>query len=235
MEGIAKSVFRNCGGHHMLFCVATIKRGVSLYCYQEEFFLRTMSLEDCIAHAASVGALGIEIIPEQSFPGFPHLTDEQIAQWHAWMEQYGTTTGATDLFLDTKRYPDRWLTHEEQVASFHARHRHRRAAGRDRWSGRSSTPRRRSWGGRAVRRDEGRPAAARGARAVPLRAPVDPRAPRGDARRGCAGARPDARHGHLRRAVPPRGHASARCATAPSRSWSTTSSRPTTTTATPTR
>src|SRR4051794_4608294 len=102
----------------MLVDVSTIKRGVSLYSYQEEFFLRTMSLEDCMAHAASVGALGIEVIPEQSLPGFPDITDEQVAQWHGWMEQYGTTTSATDLFLDTKRHPDRWLTHEEQVASF---------------------------------------------------------------------------------------------------------------------
>ncbi len=101
----------------MLFVVSAIKRGVSLYSYQEEFFLRTMSLEDCIAHAASIGALGIEVIPEQSMTGHPHIPDDQIAQWRAWMEQYGTTTSATDLFLDTKRHRDRWLSHEEQVAS----------------------------------------------------------------------------------------------------------------------
>ena len=46
----------------------TIKRGVSLYSFQEEYFLRTMSLEDCIAAAAGIGANGIEIIPEQSDP-----------------------------------------------------------------------------------------------------------------------------------------------------------------------
>jgi sugar phosphate isomerase/epimerase len=97
--------------------MSRIKRGVSLYSYQEEFFLRTMSLEDCVAHAAAIGALGVEIIPEQSIPGYPHLTDEFIDRWHLWMEEYGTTTTATNLFLDTKRYPDRWLTHEEQVAS----------------------------------------------------------------------------------------------------------------------
>jgi sugar phosphate isomerase/epimerase len=94
-----------------------VKRGVSLYSYQEEYFLRTLSLEDCIAAAARVGALGIEIIPEQSIPGFPHLSDEFVDTWHGWMEQYGTTPVATDLFLDTKRYRDRWLTLEEQVAS----------------------------------------------------------------------------------------------------------------------
>jgi sugar phosphate isomerase/epimerase len=97
----------------------TIKRGVSLYSYQEEYFLRTMSLEDCIAASAKLGANGIELIPEQMIPGFPHVSDEFVADWSGWMEQYGTTPTATDLFLDTKLYPHRWLTLEEQVASFH--------------------------------------------------------------------------------------------------------------------
>ena len=94
-----------------------IKRGVSLYSFQEEYFLRTMSLEDCIRAAAGIGANGIEIIPEQSIPGYPHLTDEFVATWFGWMDTYGTTPAATDLFLDTKRYPDRWLTLDEQVES----------------------------------------------------------------------------------------------------------------------
>ena len=95
----------------------SIKRGVSLYSFQEEYFLRTLSLEDCIRTAGQIGARGIEIIPEQSIPGYPHLTDEFVATWFGWMRQYGTTPVATDLFLDTKLYPDRWLTLEEQVAS----------------------------------------------------------------------------------------------------------------------
>src|SRR5204863_5730320 len=102
MDRIANSVFRSPWWPTHAVDVSSIKRGVSLYSYQEEFFLRSMSLEDCIAHAASVGALGIEVIPEQSLPGYPHITEEQVAQWHGWMEQYGTTTSATDLFLDTK-------------------------------------------------------------------------------------------------------------------------------------
>ncbi len=96
-----------------------IKRGVSLYSFQEEYFLRTLSVEDCIRVAGEIGARGIEIIPEQSIPGFPQLTDEFVDTWFGWMEKYGTTPVATDLFLDTKRYPDRWLTLEEQIASFH--------------------------------------------------------------------------------------------------------------------
>jgi sugar phosphate isomerase/epimerase len=97
----------------------TVKRGVSLYSFQEEYFLRTLSVEDCIREAAAFGARGIEIIPEQMIPGFPHVTDAFVDDWFSWMEKYGATPVATDLFLDTKRYPDRWLTLEEQVASFH--------------------------------------------------------------------------------------------------------------------
>ena len=94
-----------------------IKRGVSLYSFQEEYFLRSMTLEDCIQAASRCGAKGIELIPEQSIPGFPVVSDEFVQQWFGWMERYGTTPVATDLFLDTKRYANRWLSLEEQVAS----------------------------------------------------------------------------------------------------------------------
>jgi sugar phosphate isomerase/epimerase len=70
---------------------SSIKRGVSLYSFQEEYFLRKLSLEDCIAKAASMGAYGIEIIGEQMVPGFPKLTDSFLEQWFGWMKKYGTT------------------------------------------------------------------------------------------------------------------------------------------------
>ena len=95
----------------------TVKRGVSLYSFQEEYFLRKLSLEDCIREAAAFGALGIEIIPEQSIPGFPHLTDGWVDTWFSWMEKYGTTPTATNSYLDTKLHPGRWLSLEEQIAS----------------------------------------------------------------------------------------------------------------------
>ncbi|MPY55644.1 sugar phosphate isomerase/epimerase family protein [Streptomyces spongiae] len=94
-----------------------ISRGVSLYSFQEEYFLRTMSVEDCVAAAADMGALGIEIIPEQSIPGYPLLTDEFVTRWHNWMRVHGTTPVATNAFLDTKLHPDRRLTLDEQTAS----------------------------------------------------------------------------------------------------------------------
>jgi sugar phosphate isomerase/epimerase len=95
----------------------SIKRGVSLYSFQEEYFLRKLSLEQCIAKAAEIGANGIEIIGEQMIPGFPKLTDAFVDQWFGWMDKYGTTPVCHDMFLDTKRFKHRLLTIDEQVES----------------------------------------------------------------------------------------------------------------------
>lgn len=94
-----------------------IKTGASLYSFQEEYFLRKLSLEEIIATSARIGARGIETLAEQMMPGFPDLPDEFYAEWHRWMAKYGTTPTAHDMFLDTKRYPDRLLTDEEMIAS----------------------------------------------------------------------------------------------------------------------
>ncbi len=94
-----------------------IKRGVSLYSYQYETFLGKMTQEDCIAHAAAIGAHGIEVVSEQSFRGWPDLPDSAYQQWHGWMEKYGTVPVAHDMFLDIKLQKDRKLTFDEMVAS----------------------------------------------------------------------------------------------------------------------
>jgi sugar phosphate isomerase/epimerase len=95
--------------------MSRIKRGVSLYSFQEEFYLRKLSLEQCVAVSASMGAHGIETLAEQMMPGYPKLSDAFYQQWHEWMRIYGTTPTCHDAFLDTKRYKDRLLTLDEQV------------------------------------------------------------------------------------------------------------------------
>jgi sugar phosphate isomerase/epimerase len=95
----------------------SIKRGVSLYSYQEEYFLRKMTLEDCIAAAVKTGATGIEILGEQMFPGFPTLTDAFVDQWFGWMDKYHTEPVCHDMFLDFKREKNRILTEDEQLQS----------------------------------------------------------------------------------------------------------------------
>jgi sugar phosphate isomerase/epimerase len=95
----------------------SIKRGVSLYSFQEEYFLRKMSLEDCLAACASMDARGIEIIGEQMVPGFPKLTDEFLEKWFGWVKQYGLQPICHDMFLDFKKFKGRRLTEEEQLQS----------------------------------------------------------------------------------------------------------------------
>ena len=101
-----------------------IKRGASLYSLQEEYFLRKLSLEDCIAACARMGARGIETIGEQMMPGFPHLPDAFYATWKDWMSKYGTVATCHDMFLDTKRRKDRLLTEEEMIESIKTDLRH---------------------------------------------------------------------------------------------------------------
>ncbi len=96
-----------------------IKRGVSLYSFQNDTFLRTMSLEDCIRTCAEIGANGIEVVGEQTFTGWPEvgMPEAEIAHWHALMERYGTTPVCHDFMLDYKRYKGRPMPFDEQVAS----------------------------------------------------------------------------------------------------------------------
>ena len=97
----------------------TIKRGVSLYSYQNETFLGTMTLEDCIRTSVELGTPGIEVIGEQSFWGWPEagVADEKIAEWHQLIAKYGAVPVAHDFMLDYKRYKGREMPFDEQVAS----------------------------------------------------------------------------------------------------------------------
>lgn len=96
-----------------------IKRGVSLYSFQNETFQGRMSLEDCVRTCAEMGAMGIEIIGEQSFWGWPEVgvADAEIDNWHALMRKYGTVPVSHDFMLDYKRYKGREMPFDEQVAS----------------------------------------------------------------------------------------------------------------------
>ncbi|WP_068079414.1 sugar phosphate isomerase/epimerase family protein [Novosphingobium rosa] len=96
-----------------------IKRGVSLYSYQNETFQGKMTLEDAVRTSAELGACGIEIIGEQTFWGWPEVGVAQadIDHWHALMAKYGTTPVSHDFMLDYKRYKGREMPFGEQVAS----------------------------------------------------------------------------------------------------------------------
>lgn len=93
-----------------------LRRGVSLYSYQEEFYTRAMTLEDCLSEASSIGALAIEILPEEMVPDFPNPSDQWIGQWHGWIDKYHLVADTYCQFQDTVLTKGRDLPLEDGVA-----------------------------------------------------------------------------------------------------------------------
>jgi len=92
-----------------------IRRGVSLYSYREEFYTRAMTLEDCLSEASSIGAFGIEMLPEENVPGFPNISSQWVDQWFAMMAKYGTKPVTYTQFQDTFLLRDHDFTVTEGV------------------------------------------------------------------------------------------------------------------------
>jgi len=80
---------------------STVRRGVSLYSYQEGFYSRTMTLEDCIAEASAIGAYGIEMLAEAMVPEFPNPSNRWVDQWFALMDKYHTVPDTYTQFQNT--------------------------------------------------------------------------------------------------------------------------------------
>ena len=89
-----------------------IKRSVSLYSYQDEFYNNQLDLEGCLRETAKTGATGVELLAEQMIRRFPLPieTEEFRAQWFGWLEKYGLTPSCYDAFLEFKIYDNRTLT-----------------------------------------------------------------------------------------------------------------------------
>lgn len=97
----------------------SIKRAVSLYSYQENFYLGKLDLEGLIREAAKAGAKGIELIPEQNCADeYQDPSADFIFKWKEWMQKYDVEPCAIDIFYDYKLYGNRILTWKEQVKMY---------------------------------------------------------------------------------------------------------------------
>ena len=96
---------------------SNIKRGVSLYSFQEEYFLRKMTLEQIVATCSKLDIPGIEIIGDQMIPGYPNIPESFFDKWHSWMEKYNVTPVCLDMFLDWNKYKGRTMTDDERIES----------------------------------------------------------------------------------------------------------------------
>lgn len=96
-----------------------IKRSISLYSYQQAYYLGQLDLRGCVAEAAKTGATGIELIPEQMPVGsFPTNRQKDIDWWKDLMQEFNVTPSCMDTFIDFRMFRDRkrYLTLKEQVA-----------------------------------------------------------------------------------------------------------------------
>lgn len=94
-----------------------IRRSVSLYSYQDEYYNGKLDLEGCLRETARTGATGVELLAEQMIRRFPLpiLTEAFRAQWFGWLDQYGLTPTCYDAFLENHIYDNRVLSLGEQI------------------------------------------------------------------------------------------------------------------------
>ena len=67
-----------------------MKRSISLYSYQDEYYDGKLDLEGCLRETAKTGATGVELLAEQMIKKFPLPieTEEFREQWFGWLEKY---------------------------------------------------------------------------------------------------------------------------------------------------
>ncbi|HEX8926044.1 MAG TPA: hypothetical protein VF786_09645, partial [Terriglobales bacterium] len=94
---------------------AQLKRGVTLYSYQEEFFTRAMTLEDCLAEMSAIGAEGVELIAEQMMPEYPNPSSAWVDNWFRMLEKYNLKPACMDTFVDTTLGGHREMSTDEAV------------------------------------------------------------------------------------------------------------------------
>ncbi len=94
-----------------------IKRSISLYSYQDEYYDGKLDLEGCLRETAKTGATGVELLAEQMIKRFPAAIedDEFRANWFAMLDKYGLTPSCYDAFLENRIYANRTLCLGEQV------------------------------------------------------------------------------------------------------------------------
>lgn len=77
-----------------------IKRGVSLYSYQQANMLNGMTLEEMLEEISDIGAFGIEIMGQALVDNYPYPTEKWLSNWWDMMDKYGTQPVCYTDFYD---------------------------------------------------------------------------------------------------------------------------------------
>ena len=89
--------------------------GASLYSYGGDFLV-TMTLDDCLADVADMGATDVEILADTHIPGYPAPDPAWVEWWHGALGRYALTPTCYSCWLDTRLHRDRALTPDEAGA-----------------------------------------------------------------------------------------------------------------------
>ncbi len=92
-----------------------IKSSVSLYSLQYQYLRGDMNLDQIIGYVMSLGADGIELLPDQMLKGTPTPTEETYREWDKLMEKHHPGLACDDVFLNTNLYKNRELTRRECI------------------------------------------------------------------------------------------------------------------------
>ncbi|WP_130838322.1 xylose isomerase [Lachnoclostridium sp. Marseille-P6806] len=91
-----------------------IKRGVSLYSYQQSQFFKKMDWKDQVREVREgLGADGVEIIDEATIRDYPFPSDQFVYEWHNYLARYRCKAITMDVYLDTMQWRDHVMNHEE--------------------------------------------------------------------------------------------------------------------------
>lgn len=91
-----------------------IKRGVSLYSYQQAQFFKQMTWKDQIAEVHdNLNTDGIEIIDEAVIRDYPFPSEQFIYDWNNFIARYDMNPVTMDVYLDVHQFRDHIMTHKE--------------------------------------------------------------------------------------------------------------------------
>ena len=97
-----------------------IKRGVTLYSYQQEVYMGKLDLEGMIREVSKLDTDGVEILTEACIPDFPNPSDYFVYRWFEFMEKYKTKPVCYDSSFDGKNYVSRANGKEEALEKLKA-------------------------------------------------------------------------------------------------------------------
>lgn len=91
-----------------------MKRGVSLYSYQQAQFFKELDVWEQIREVREgLGTDGIEIISEQTIKGYPFPCDAWTDKWFETMEKYQMRAVTYDPHIDVLQFRDHVMDYDE--------------------------------------------------------------------------------------------------------------------------